>query len=206
MNKSKFIIPIATVLMLASCGVKTKEVTTIWGNTWGYTNTVLVGFEMNNRKTIENNKDKIDWTATEIVFDGNESVKYAINDQKVDNILSAEFIRESKYPGIVKQRDFFANNKIVVSSKEEKTVTIGKNKYEDAVESNGTERINFNGNNGSYLMSACDSEGIIEQLTVIHRLDGYTYDSVFNIVVSFNSESRLDPVMGEGFFEIAALA
>ncbi|MCQ2796223.1 MAG: hypothetical protein MJ213_02790 [Bacilli bacterium] len=205
MNKSKFIIPIATVLMLASCGVKTKEVTTIWGNTWGYTNTVFVGFEINDRQKILDNKDKIDWTTTEIIFDGNESIKYAINDQKVDNILSAEFIRESKYPGIVKQRDFFANNKIVVSSKEEKTVTIGKNKYDDAIESNGTERISFN-KNVSYLMSACDTDGLIERLTIKHSLDGGNFINEFDIVVTFKNNAEIDPVRGSGFFEIAALA
>ncbi|MCQ2792225.1 MAG: hypothetical protein MJ208_01735 [Bacilli bacterium] len=204
MNKMKLVFPLATLLVLTSCGVKTKEVKTIWGNTWGYTDTVYVGFRIEERQKIQTDASKIDWEQTRIVF-GNDisDVYYEKNDQSADNILSADFIHYCNYPVVAKQRDFFKDNKIVVSSKEEKTVTIGKNNYSDAKEANGTEQIGFN-NGASLLASATDNEGIIQHLSVKHVMDGGAFTSNFDILVYFTGEEF--PVEGQGFFEIAALA
>ena len=210
MNKSKIIIPLATVLFaLTSCGgVKTKKVKTIWGNTWKYTNTVCVGFENNDRQYIKEHENDIDWEKTKITT-GYGSDTYQEGDQTANKIFSAEFIRTcdaKKYPDVAKQRDFFSKNKIVVSKKEDKTITIGETKYTDAEEANGVETIYFNSET-SRLQSSCDNDGIIEQLDVYHAIDGYTYSSKISINVFFKGESNsADNIIGKGYFEIAALA
>lgn len=205
MNKMKLIMPIAASLLLVGCGPKAKTVKTIWGNRWGYINSSSLGYRIDDLNNLKTNFDKVDWNRTIIQCNGLHDENFRKEDRTVERLTSSELLRNGEYSGLKRNREWFANHEFVFSSKEEKTVTVGKGNdkkvYNDARDENND--VIFNSGKTRFSPGFATEDQTIESMTVDHVVnDLEEYCNKVNYLIYINGQA--EPIIATGYLDIVA--